>query len=170
MRLTRYLPSAWWRKRHCPEEPESWELSPHGDVWLTASGLWPKSHCTFHRGGTQPGTKPTLTASLLRRQPCNKIVEPSLAGKQQTTAPTNSNMLIRVWPRKGPQSPPPQPPPPEHAGTSPRPGGSWISPVSRSSVRYSIVSLEMVSAVQGQLHNASGLWIAEKLFIQALCD
>lgn len=47
---------------------------------------------------------------------------------------------------------------------------SWISPLSRASVRYPIVSLEMFSAVQRQLHNASSLWMAEKLFIRALCD
>jgi len=29
------------RKRHCPREAESWELSSHSDALLTGHGLWP---------------------------------------------------------------------------------------------------------------------------------
>lgn len=87
----------------------------------------------------------------------------TLTGRH-TTATTNGNMLIRAWPRKGPQS---SPRAYWHQSQS---RDSWISPLSRASVRYPIVSLEMFSAVQGQLHNASSLWMAERLFIRALCD
>jgi len=163
MRLTRYLPWAWWRKRHCPEEPESWEFSPQSDVLLTVSGLWPKSHWHFTEVG------PKQEQNLPREPACwedsTAIRYGILSGRQTTNNSYNKLQYAYQGLTK------------KRASIFPRASwhrsqawGSWISPVSRGSVRYSIVSLEMFSAVQGQLHNASGLWIVEQLFIQTLCD
>lgn len=161
MKLTRYLPSAWWRKRHCPEQPESWEFSPHSDVLLYCE--WTMTQASLciqrwdqNRNKTCPESQPVGKTAL------HEDWE-TFTGRH-TTATTNRNMLIRAWPRNGPQS---SPRAYWHQSQS---RDSWISPLSRASVRYSIVSLEMFSAVQGQLHNAISLWMVEKLFIRALCD
>lgn len=127
----------------------------------TPSGLWPKPRCAFTEVG------PKQEQNLPREPACWEDSTVRRLGNphsRHTTVSTNRNMLIRAWPRKGPQS---SPRAYWHQSQS---RDSWISPLSRASVRYPIVSLEMFSAVQGQLHNASSLWMVEKLFIRALCD
>lgn len=78
----------------------------------------------IHRGGTKPGTKPTLRASLLGGQPGKKTVEPSLAGEQQNNS---YNQLQYAYQGRTTEKglnrlPPPPTPHPELAGTAPRPG------------------------------------------------
>lgn len=85
MRLSRYLPSAWWRKGHCPGELEPWELSPHSDALLTGSGLWPIKVSLYisQRWDQNRKRNKSLSASMLGRLHCNKIVKQAPAGKQQ---------------------------------------------------------------------------------------
>lgn len=123
MRLIRYLPSAWWRKRHCPREPESWKCSPHSDALLTGNGLWPKSHCTFHGGGTETGKeKVPKCPTMLGWHGCNKAVKQTLAGKQQTTTTIKLQKAYQdLTKKKGPSLS-------EDTGKNPRSCNSWIAP------------------------------------------
>lgn len=170
MRLTRYSPSAWWRKRHCPGEPEPWELSPHTDALLPGSGLWPiKVSLYISRWWDQTRKrKKSLSASMLGRHDCNKIVKQALAGSQQK----NNNKLQYAYQglteKKGPQSFR------EDTGKNPRSSNSRISSVCSVSPSGTVLSAtgskERFSAVKEQLHNASSLWMVEELFIQTSCD
>ena len=163
MRLTRYLPSAWWRKRHCPREPEPWELSPQ---WHIANSERAMTHqsLTVHMAEVGPTReeKKFLRASALGRNHCNVTVKQALAGKRPNT-PKLQHAYQGLTRKKAPTRS-------EDTGKNPRSCKSGISSVSRVSFRYCIVSCERLSAVQAQLHNASGLWMVEELFIQISCD
>lgn len=159
MRLTRYLPSAWRRKRHCPREPEPWEPSPQ---WCIANSGWAMTNrsLTVHIAEVGPTQEKSLRASTLGRNHGNIIVKQALAGKQQ-----NHHKLRYAYQGLTKQKASNLS---EDTGKNPRSCSSWISSMCRVSFRYCIVSCERFSAVKEQLHNASGLWMVEELFYSDL--
>lgn len=142
------------RKRHCPREAESWELSSHSDALLTGHGLWPikvSLYISRRWDRNRKRKSPQVSAHWEDRVAIKLWNKCWLAGHdQQQTA----KCLLGLDQEKGPLCS-------EDTGRNPRSCNSWAASPSGSALSAGPCSQQSRSSCTMQ---AASEWLKNFLF------